>query len=285
MTLYQKDSMRANIVDCLSQQLSEYELLKSMYPDQGDIVLSDKNVVDEINNFIDYNIDYIPNHLDYKVNILIDSLKLEFFINLPHSYPKDGPDIYVRCNQFNRQNESRLNSELSDYIKENHIGEVCLYTAIAWVQENIGKFATATQQLASAEASNVKGSQQNEENEFARLWIYSHHIYNKRKRDEIVSRARELQLTGFLLSGKPGIVCIEGQFSDCKEWWQEIKSMNWQKIMIKKSETFHPSEEKSYKKFSKFEEIQSSKSDFAKFMNDLGFIHIFNELFGLCNDE
>ncbi|XP_075972411.1 RWD domain-containing protein 2B [Anticarsia gemmatalis] len=277
----QKDSMKDVIIDCLTQQLSEYEVLKSIYPDHGDIVLSDKHIIDEVNSFLDNKTEYIPSHIDFKLNLHISNLKLEVFINLPSSYPKEEPDIYVRCNQFNRQNESRLNSELSEYIRENHIGEVCLYTAISWLQENIDKYSVNQQESNSVEVKEP----QSKEDEFARFWVYSHHIYNKRKREEIVKRARELKLTGFSLPGKPGLVCIEGYHTDCNEWWKDIKSMTWKKIMIRKTETFQSEEQSTYKKFSNFEEIATNMSDLAKYMNELGLSQIFNELFGLCNDD
>ncbi|CAH1635186.1 unnamed protein product [Spodoptera littoralis] len=190
---------------------------------------------------------------------------------------------------MNRQNESALNSKLSQYLKENHIGEVCLYTAISWLQENVDKFAVMSEESNLLEAKYC----QEAKDEFARLWIYSHHIYNKKKREEIVKKARELKLTGFLLAGKPGIVCIEGHHSDCKEWWKDIKSMTWKKIMIRRTEIFEPSEEKSFKKFSSFEELclvnpvhnkHSNMSELSKLMTELGLNQIFNDLFGLNDD-
>lgn len=284
-----RSTMRDVYVDCLSQQISEYELLKSMYPNQGEIVLSHKNIIDEVNIFLGSKTEYIPSNLDFTLNLFIDGLKLEIFINLPSSYPKEEPDLYVRCNKMNRQNESSLNSELLNYIRENHTGEVCLYTAISWLQENVDKFTTITQSNTSEDVL-----PQETGDEFARLWIYSHHIYNKKKREEIVKKARDLKLTGFSLPGKPGIVCIEGPHIDCKEWWKDIKSMTWKKIMIRKTEIFERSEEKSYNKFSNFEELNfrnslnnkhSSMSELSKLMNELGLNQVFNEIFGLCNDE
>ncbi|KAH9640975.1 hypothetical protein HF086_015071 [Spodoptera exigua] len=85
MAVSPKNAMREVVVDCLSQQIDEYELLKSMYPNQGEINLSDKDNVNEIRSFIDNKTDYIPPHLDFKLNLLVDGLKLEIFINLPSS--------------------------------------------------------------------------------------------------------------------------------------------------------------------------------------------------------
>ncbi|XP_026747128.1 RWD domain-containing protein 2B [Trichoplusia ni] len=284
-------TMREEYEDCISQQISEYELLKSMYPNPGELILNDKSVINEMNNFLNNKTESIPGHLDFKLNLLIEELKLklEVFVNLHSLYPKKEPEIYVRCNNMNRQNESNLNSELMNYIKENSFGEVCLYTAISWLQENVHKYNIITENTSS------KASEVNEtEDEYARLWIYSHHIYNKRKRDEIVKKARELKLTGFSLPGKPGIICVEGFHNDCIEWWKHIKAMCWKKIMIRKSEIFDVSEKNTYKKFSSFEELMftntlinkcSPMSELSKLLHDRGLGPIFNELFGLGNDD
>lgn len=242
-------SMREDIINCLSQQLSEYELLKAMYPNQSDIILSDNGVIQELNAFIEGQSEYTPSNLDFVVNLVVDNLKLEIFINLPISYPNEEPDVLVRCNQMNRQEESRLNTGLSEYIKSIQNGEVCLYSAITWLQDN-------TEMLKENDIKPGKESVDDNvisaEDKFARLWIYSHHIYNRKKREEIIKKAKEFKLTGFCLPGKPGVICIEGDNSSCNEWWKDIKSMSWKKIIIRKTETIDIED----RKFNNFIELQ-----------------------------
>ena len=43
----------------------------------------------------------------------------------------------------------------------------------------------------------------------SRYWIYSHHIYSKIKRRNILDMSREYDVTGFCQPGKPGIICVE----------------------------------------------------------------------------
>lgn len=289
-----EDSIRDSIVDCLTQQTYELELLKSMYPNDGEIVVTDDYVLRDIENFITNGSQYTPSHLDFVINIFIHNNKLEICITLPTFYPKEEPDIYIRCNQLNRQQQTNLNNALSEYITKNHLGEVCLYTAISWLQENTDKF------IKENNKNVIANKHKNEEkepifNKFVRMWIYSHHIYSKKKREEIVQRARELKLTGFCLPGKPGVICIEGEDVDCKDWWKDIKAMNWQKIVLRKTEEFDQTEQKGYQKFFKFDELifpnpstRSSKhadmSQFSKFMDQHGLTPVFNEIFGWCNE-
>lgn len=291
MTSSPENSFRDTIFYCLEQQINELELLKSMYPNPEDIVLTDNKVLQDIQDFLDNKTDYIPNHLDFVINLLINELKLEICVNLPSLYPKEEPDIYVRCNQLNRQQEKSLNTDLSEHMKSNYQADVCLYTVISWLQENVCIDTTNT---VHDDKSQVDEGATVEEHKFVRYWILSHHIYNKRKREEIVKKAKDLKLTGFCLPGKPGIICIEGMDSDCNEWWKDIKSMSWKKIGIRKTEVFERSEQKNQQKFFKFEELHFQNasrlnkhvdmSGFSKYLDEHGLIQAFNELFGLSNE-
>lgn len=293
MTVSPENSLRDTIFYCLEQQMSELELLKSMYPNPEDIVITDNKVLQDIQNFLDNKTKYTPNHLDFVINLLLNELKLEICVNLPSLYPNVEPDIYVRCNQLNRQQEKSLNSDLSKHIKNNYQADVCLYTVTSWLQENVDMF---TIKSVHDDKSEIDEEARAVEYKFVRYWIFSHHIYNKRKREDIVKKAKDLKLTGFCLPGKPGVICIEGMDIDCNEWWKDIKSMSWKKISIRKTEVFEGSEQKNQQKFFKFEELHfpnaSSRlnkhadlSGFSKYLDERCLIQAFNELFGLCNDN
>lgn len=45
--------------------------------------------------------------------------------------------------------------------------------------------------------------------------------------------ASQMNISGFMMPGKPGIICVEGNSKDVIDWWQNIKSMNWKKIFCK----------------------------------------------------
>lgn len=290
MTFNPVNSLIDTIFNCLEQQMSELELLKAMYPNPEDIVLTDYEVFQEIKYFLENKTDYTPNHLDFVVNLFINELKLEVCVNLPSLYPKEEPDIYVRCNQLNRQQEKSLNSDLSEHIKNNYLGDVCLYTAISWLQENIDSYTFKT---VNDDKSHVDEEAIAAEHKFVRYWIFSHHIYNKRKREDIVKKAKDLKLTGFCLPGKPGVICIEGKEIDCNEWWKDIKSMSWKKIGLRNTEVFELSEQKDQQKFFKFEELlfpnsanrlnkHADISGLSKYLSKCGLTQAFNDFFGLC---
>eukprot|EP00521_Asterionellopsis_glacialis_P010050 CAMPEP_0195289320 /NCGR_PEP_ID=MMETSP0707-20130614/5650_1 /TAXON_ID=33640 /ORGANISM="Asterionellopsis glacialis, Strain CCMP134" /LENGTH=339 /DNA_ID=CAMNT_0040349311 /DNA_START=124 /DNA_END=1139 /DNA_ORIENTATION=- len=57
----------------------------------------------------------------------------------------------------------------------------------------------------------------------SRQWIWAHHITNTDRRKSIVNEAVELRLGGYLKSGYPGIVVVEGPSQDCSEFVSWIK--------------------------------------------------------------
>lgn len=68
------------------------------------------------------------------------------------------------------------------------------------------------------------------------MWIYSHHIYSKIKRKDILEFSDELNLSGFCMPGKPGIIVIEGHNDDVENFWGRIRRMQWKKLTMKEKE-------------------------------------------------
>ena len=58
---------------------------------------------------------------------------------------------------------------------------------------------------------------------YGRRWIWVHHITSSDRRKSIVREARELNLTGILKHGYPGVVLVEGLVSSCDEFVMWIK--------------------------------------------------------------
>lgn len=119
-----------------------------------------------------------------------------------------------RCTGLSRAQQTQLHTELNTYLLENCQGDVCVLAALEWVKDNLQLF---TNRSLSAPKKESPAPQPREM--FSRLWIYSHHIYNKVKRKNILEWSKELGLSGFSMPGKPGIVCVEGPRSACEEFW------------------------------------------------------------------
>lgn len=263
----------------LSIQLCELEMLQSMFPNPGEIRVEDIKALEAIKHFQEGNSKEIPPYLDFTINLLIDNTKFEICINLSHEYPHSEPDIFVRNHELNRIQHTTLNKQLSNFITSLSRDEPCIFSAISWLQDNSTEYKIEKQDVIL----------QKKTKELIRYWIYSHHIYSKIKRREILNTAHDLNLKGFCLPGKPGIICVEGNKSDCDEWWSNIKSMNWKRIFCKLTEECK--NESNFQKFSVFEELvfqtngsRSNHMDMGKlnkYLKDNNCEYIFKDLFGV----
>lgn len=270
---------REKLIENLSIQISEIEMLLSIFCNPGEIRIEDPKALEEIRCYTEGRTDLIPPYVDVTVNIVADDMKFELCVNLPHEYPQIVPDLFVRNHKLDRTQHSTLNQQLTNYVCALSRDEPCLFTAITWIQDNGHNFKVI---------ENVTKIESKSE-ELIRYWIYSHHIYSKFKRREIYNLANTLKLTGFCLPGKPGIICVEGNANDCNEWWMTIKSMNWKRIFCKITEECR--EEGDFLKFKNFQEIafhingnrynHMDMGELNKFLREHDCAHIFKELFGV----
>lgn len=250
--------------DLLRQKRDELEVLRAMFPGPGEL---------HIDNSIDSNV-----YLQLKMTI--GSATAELSAELNQDYPIAPPDVFVRSDSLHRTVQRQLNDSLNEYVESVDRGEPCIYTIVTWLQDNAERYFTAKIEQVKKEKSTIK--------QYGRLWILSHHIYNKSKRNDILSLAGQFDLTGFMLAGKPGIVCVEGDLSACEEWWSYIKGLNWKKIGVKKKEET-PRSEIFDRKFERFEEIsfQSGNSHhmdmgkFYKYLEEHNCSYMFMEYFGV----
>ena len=230
----QKMADATSVAENLELQLSELEMLQAMFPADGELILDDVALVDDIRQWIDKNTgstEQLPSALSYNLKLSVsDEHSIDVHCSYPHDYPSSETlEVYVRSNTLSRKAQTQLNSDLQTELK--NISENCELSAgsiVAWLQEKaIGYFQDKTPEKSKL---SKKSAPTATSNQFVRLWMYSHHIYSMVKRKNILDLAREYSLTGFCMPGKPGIICFEGPLSDCNEVWCIVKSWNWKKI-------------------------------------------------------
>lgn len=276
------------IKENLTAQVCELETLQSIYPKE--LRITDHGVLADINEFVKDPMQELPQRLEYSIEIPLNNGSIELLISLSSNYPKEKPEVYARSSFLSRTQQLLINQTLSDILEHQEENEPCIQVLILWLQDNGENFLTKSNKNLNKELiTKNKNKNQKKSTSFTRFWIYSHHIYSKYKRKKIVDLAEENSLTGFCLAGKPGVICIEGAFEDCDYCWQKIKSMNWQKIMLKLVE-----EEKDctdmmdiMRKFSNFQEIffttsgrHNDMSQVLKYLIEHKSQHAFKELFG-----
>ncbi|XP_062907034.1 RWD domain-containing protein 2B [Mobula hypostoma] len=214
-------------------QMSELELLFSMFPNE--VTVDDQLALADLRDYIQGKMQSSPtSRLQYTVSLRLDAVNVlcALCCVFPPNYPSVLPEISIRSDALYRSQQMQLNSDLHKYLRKSCCGEICVLDAIEWIKDHAATYMnkesipTEKRQLTNRTKDTV----------CTRLWIYSHHIYNKEKRKNILEWAKELSLTGFCMPGKPGVICVEGAYSACEEYWTRVKRLTWKRILLRHRE-------------------------------------------------
>ncbi|XP_062966294.1 RWD domain-containing protein 2B [Cynocephalus volans] len=278
-------------------QLSELDLLASMFPGENEFIVNDQLALAELKDCIEKRtMEGRSSKVYFTINMNLDvseeaMVMFSLACILPFKYPAVLPEITVRSVVLSRTEQTQLNTDLTTYLQKNCHGDVCILNATEWVREHASHYVSRDAPSAITTASPVLSV----DLILTRLWIYSHHIYNKCKRKNILEWARELSLSGFSMPGKPGIVCVEGPQSACEEFWSRLRKLNWKRILIRHREDIPfdgtNNEMEKQRKFSSFEEkaftvngARGNHMDFGQlyqFLSAKGCGDIFQMFFGV----
>ncbi|XP_072170739.1 RWD domain-containing protein 2B-like [Diadema setosum] len=294
-----------SVQERLDLQLSEIELLQSMFPGEGEFSIWDQSVLSDLRSFVDGDADAsgvvegltpgdVPNdaadhdtagagsrlrQLSFVIKIVLtegtalsSQVELQLHCDFPLEYPYTLPDLNVRSNSLSRQQYRQLNDDLLEHLQSLERGELCITEAVQWLQENAANYFISS----TVETGNAGKTDSKKPSSFTRLWIHSHHIYSRSKRENIFEWSRERGLTGFSLPGKPGIICVEGQQQEVDEFWHKIRRLNWKKLTSKHREDFEvapenfEAESKGLRHFQDFQEINFDVRGARDYHMDLG---------------
>lgn len=213
----------------LKIQLGEIDVLRAMYYQSKEFVI-DETVLQKVTDYVCGNSHDVPPTIDFTINLTTNDMLIETHVILPKSYPSIPPKVYARSNQLKRNEQEALNCDLDAFLQSLDRGTICIYDGISWLTDNFGKYRIESKKGPSDEPRTAAPA--TSECLFTRYWIYSHHIYSKDKRRELLALSRTCNVTGFCLSGKPGIICAEGLENDCTEWWQRVSQIFFFTILL-----------------------------------------------------
>ena len=218
-------------------------------------------------------------------------VKIDLQVTMPHSYPYVALQMFARSPELDRQQQLLLNKGLTSYIGTFDPGELCVCAAIQWLQDNSTSYFLNRKLVdePSTQAKPVK-------NTFLRMWIYSHHIYQQDLRKKILEVGKRLDVTGFCMTGKPGIICVEGFKEHCEEFWHTIRYPSWKHISCKHAESIETEGDgQDLRLFHSFEELlleahgdyglrndyHMNLGQFLEFLKKHKSEHVFQILFGI----
>uniref|UniRef100_A0A2M3ZBE2 RWD domain-containing protein n=1 Tax=Anopheles braziliensis TaxID=58242 RepID=A0A2M3ZBE2_9DIPT len=227
----------------LQLQLDEFQMLVEIFCNPGELQLDDYGCIENLTSFIADTKVRLNQRMEYQFMLpLLPNEKVQILVELPHHYPGlEMPRIVIRSAIIAREQERELQMRIQQYIEAEIIErqDPYVYQIICWIQDNFTDLLQSSRERKDSPSSPTTNNADSTSKStvFERLWIYSHHLKSKGKRQTIIKTARDLGLTGFSRPGKPAIICIEGPQSDTQDFWRTIKALRWQKIQIKLSET------------------------------------------------
>ena len=205
------------------------------------------------------------------------------------SYPDERPEVYVSSDSLTRRGQDDLNADLKQFRTTLPLGEVCLLTIAEWVKDNAGSYFPIVSPQPNTSKSAGRGGRA-----FCRLWLYMHHIYSKTKRRNILDLADQLQLSGFCLPGKPGIVCVEGDEGSTRDFFNVLRRWNWKSISCRHREgevTTECGDLSSHRRVEGFRELglathgprgdHMDMGQFRTYLEEHSLGHVFPILFGV----
>lgn len=275
--------------ECLRKQVEEYELLKSMYSNPGEFQADNPYLVNDFEDYLSGNRSTVNEKLDYRIKLSInEKIKIELSVLLSHCYPShEQPMLMIRTESYSRQQEKLVKEAIEHFIEtEIDKNDPYIFQVITWLQDNFEKLIKQKE-----DKSNEPKEEDDDGDDFKmqRIWLWSHHIYSKIKRQDIMKLSKDYNLSGFLWSGKPGIICFEGKFDDVEDVVKIIKSWQWQKLKIIKVEVKGKKAE-DFCRFLGFKEILTNEDDpknakmdaseFLKYLDCHKSAYMKKELFG-----
>jgi hypothetical protein len=243
--------------DLIESQLSIIDLLIAMFPSPSELEISE-STRESLLKLHDWCQDPtgiptgIPSSLSLAVHLAVDTEK-SIQVN-----------ISVSCHSENLRSKESLPLSYSlrqpEWMSKAEVARIAaampsddVFAAIEYIREEAMHVLQKRETLTETAAIRSTGP-------LVRVWFYFPSLSTRGKRNDLVNYAADYSLTGFVLAGKPGVLCLEGQSTDIDAYMSFIKINSWGDIpshQKKVSERFRETAD-IRRVFSEMEEITNS---------------------------
>lgn len=218
-----KDLLPRELIESLLDQI---DLLRAMYPDEEELPIDQHtdNLLIDARKWCEQESagrPAIPNNLSFTLGLKVgEELAMPKQISLSIEAPftgsaeGDSPVLKVRI----RQPEWLTKAEVAQLAKG--LPQDDVLSAIEHVREQANAYLQSSEAAAAVSTAGIQQAT-------TRVWFYFPSISTREKRDDIVKYAPSYGLTGFLLAGKPGILCLEGGAQAIDDYMKFIKTESW----------------------------------------------------------
>jgi hypothetical protein len=99
-----------------------------------------------------------------------------------------------------------------------------IFEALEYIREEGTRFLEEQKQQEEQQQQNTFTSSSDP---LVRVWFYFPSLSTREKRTDMVTHAPDYSLTGFVLAGKPGVLCLEGTSRNIDAYMSFIKTHSW----------------------------------------------------------
>ncbi|KAL4904980.1 hypothetical protein BDW74DRAFT_178547 [Aspergillus multicolor] len=220
--------------DLMATQLSTIDLLTAMFPSPGELDLdtSTAECIEKLREWCEAADPTLHPPFGIPTSILLavhaplsNGKTIQVNVSIPmHSQDQaesaEAPPVTYSLRQPDWMSKAEV-AQLSSQLPSDDI-----FAALEYVQEEAAAFletiATPEQDSASTQSS-----KQERNDPLVRVWFYFPSLSTRAKRSDMVNYAPDYGLTGFVLAGKPGVLCLEGASRDIDSYMSFIKTHSW----------------------------------------------------------
>ncbi|KAH1728018.1 hypothetical protein KXX25_008366 [Aspergillus fumigatus] len=214
--------------DLMESQLSVIDLLTAMFPSPGeiDIPASTNECIEKLRNWCGKP-SAVPSgipstlHLAVCLPIAGREKSIQVKISIPVRWGAPDTAQPPPLSYSLRQPDWMSKAELATLAAAMPLDDV--FEAFGYVQDEALRFLEAQRASESETTKTSSGP-------IVRVWFYFPSLSTREKRNDLVNHAPDYSLTGFVLAGKPGVLCLEGASTDIDAYMSFIKTHSWSDI-------------------------------------------------------
>ncbi|THZ04133.1 hypothetical protein D6C93_02622 [Aureobasidium pullulans] len=206
--------------DLLESQISTVDLLLAMFPEvnESEISPSDLTLITSIREDGAENITSTPSEINLAVHVTLDAThSIQVNITAPlrstQPSPPEPPEPTFSLRQPTWLDKASL-SDLTSSLPTD------IFSALDYLRDSGPTIIPLTTPSTTSKTEISSAP-------LVRVWLYFPSLSTREKRNHMVSWAPSYHLTGFVLAGKPGLLCLEGTPSNIDAYMNEIKTVSW----------------------------------------------------------
>ncbi|KAF7515201.1 hypothetical protein G7054_g14703 [Neopestalotiopsis clavispora] len=222
--------------DLLELQLSQIDLLLAMYPEDAQLDSGSDASRTSLMEWVEGASEKparVPSTLSISLNLDLSSevdepvgtrsIVLELTVPIQYEGPEPPAEpspVRIRMIQPGWMSKAEVTVVQAEIPDEDLLG------GIEFVREACVQHIKSSRDAAAAASTTTVGSNSTIE-PLVRVWFYFPSISTRSKRDDLINHGPSYGLSGFLLAGKPGILCLEGGSKRIDDYMKFIKTDSW----------------------------------------------------------